>query len=622
MAPLSELDLGKLFSGAPQFFARSEGHYTGAPHPSVAYPWDEALTIRDLTDHSQIDDAAWGCITAWPHITRDVDRGPSASTSEKMAAKRRAHFYPRCREKPNMLSMQGLEKGTMGYQAALELGVSDALKEEQWGFGSLGAKDKVVTEARQAALTSKDGLRRMDETTVLDHLIKNAQRYQEQHQKDKSTCHELFQELFNHVLHLPNRSLTDPYSLPVQIRALLKVLAAPNVWVDFSHVEWRIRLGQILWGTPDQDDQDSVSDGSSITDAEDSKGLHEERYWLLLQILLACELLVRLDAITEGDELPGDVRRSDVYRFERDANASVKWSLHLARAWLENIEITKTRPSGEHETPKGWLANLTQRMTLTSDRPHSKHHDSHKQPKEPFVYVMKGKHWERQVRGLTHFARRLKWPGLETEASRISDNCRAVTEGTPLNTPLATPMSTRTNRTTASSYFTATNADGSVERKPSRRQKVGAALHPAGWLSKSYVSGLMLPGEGLYHFIMSTLIENDVTAMAKLGPMANLCGGFMYQGKSFWSTACVVGRVLAAGKGAVECMGWISSDVMPLGLGDGWVDVDVEDIPGELLCDPGDACSIAVTEAAANSQYNCSILTRTCRGCHTHRQAG
>lgn len=55
----------------------------------------------------------------------------------------------------------------------------------------------------------------------------------------------------------------------------------------------------------------------------------------------------------------------------------------------------------------------------------------------------------------------------------------------------------------------------------------------------------------------------------------------MYSRKSFWSTACVVGRVLAAGKGAVECMGWISSDVTPQGLGDGWLNIDVEDIPGK-----------------------------------------
>ncbi|ROW10572.1 hypothetical protein VMCG_01910 [Cytospora schulzeri] len=571
----------KLFSGAPQFFARAEGHYTGAPHPSVAFPWDEQLPIRDLTDHTQIEDEAWGCITAWPHITRDVHKGPSASATQKVAEKRRAHFYPRCRERPNMLSMQGLEKGTMGYQAALELGVSDALKDEQWGFWSVGAKDKVIVEARQMALTSKDGLRRMDETTVMDHMMKNAQRYQEKHNRDKASCHEMFQELFSQILHQPTRAFTDPYSLAVQITAILKVLAAPNVWVDFSHVEWRIRLGQVLWGTP-EDGEDSVSDGASITGAEDTPGLHEERYWLLLQILLACELLVRLDAITEGDELPGDVKRSDIYRFEKDANCSVKWSLHLARVWLENIEITKTKVSGTREDdtppPKGWLANFTEKMSLTTDRPHSRHHESHK---DHYIYVMKGKYWERQVRGLTHFARRLKWPEFEAESSQITDNCRAVTEGTPLNSPVATPMSARTNRTT-STYFSATNKTTSSDRRMSRRPKVGAALHPAGWLSKSYVSGLMLPGEGLYHFIMSTLIENDTAAMTSLGPMANLCGGFVYRGKSFWSTACVVGRVLAAGKGAVECMGWISSDVTPRGLSDSWLDVDVEDIPEDV----------------------------------------
>jgi hypothetical protein len=37
-----------------------------------------------------------------------------------------------------------------------------------------------------------------------------------------------------------------------------------------------------------------------------------------------------------------------------------------------------------------------------------------------------------------------------------------------------------------------------------------------------------------------------------------------------------VGRVLAAGKGATECMGWISSGVVPQGIGEGWVDIEVE----------------------------------------------
>ncbi|CAN8100644.1 unnamed protein product [Discula destructiva] len=581
MATLSNLDIEKLFSGAPQYFDRSEGHFTGAPHPSIAFPWDEALAIRDLTDHTQVEDEAWSCITAWPHITRDVRRGPSASATRKVAERRRAHFYPRCRERPSMLSMQGLEKGTIGFQAALELGVSDALQEEQWGFSSLGAKDRIVVEARKSLIISKDGLRRLDETSVLDHLMKNTARYQlQKHQKDRNSCHELYKELFTQILHPPK--FTDPYSLSVQVLHLVKVLATPNVWIDFSRVEWRIRLGQILWGTADEDG-DSISDGASIADAEDAKGLHEERYWLLLQILLACELLVRLDAITEGDEIPENVKPGEIHKFERDANPAVKWSLHLARAWLENIDMAKAQPSadGETEQPRGWLANLTHKMAHTSDRPHSRHHEKHQDHhKQPPIYVMKGRYWERQVRGLTHFARRLKWPEIDAQSPLIIDNCRAVTEGTPLNTPFETPFTSFSVKSADSSYFTMKKAAQS--RKQSRRQKVGAALHPCGWLSKSYVSGLMLPGEGINHFMMSTLLENDIGAMRKLGPLANLCGGFVYSGKSFWSTACVVGRVLAAGKGAVECMGWISSDVLPRGLGDGWVNIDSENIPEDV----------------------------------------
>lgn len=144
MTTLSESDIEKLFSGAPQYFARSEGHNTGAPHPSVAFPWDEEVEIRDLTDHIQVEDQAWRCMTAWPHITRGVRR--DSNVTKGAAERARAHFYPRCRERPNMLSMLGLEKGTVGYQAALEMSVSDSLQEEQYGFGSLGLKSHSVLD--------------------------------------------------------------------------------------------------------------------------------------------------------------------------------------------------------------------------------------------------------------------------------------------------------------------------------------------------------------------------------------------------------------------------------------------------------------------------------------------
>ncbi|KAM7208857.1 hypothetical protein V8F20_000735 [Naviculisporaceae sp. PSN 640] len=569
MATLTESELEKLFSGAPQYFCRSEGHYTGAPHPSVAFPWDEKLEIRDLTDHTQIEDRAWTRVTAWPHITRDVqgDRSKAKKASEE---KRRAHFYPRCRERPNMLSMGGLEKGSMGYQAFLELGVADALQEEQLGFESMGSRTPIVVEQRQKMLTSKDGLRHMEENLILEQLIKNGRRYSEQHLRERRVTSELYNELFLQILHPPTKVLDhrDPYSLTVQISALVKVLAAPNMWIDFSHVEWRIRLGQLLWGHPTEDE---VDDGMSTKTTDSATEIFEERYWLLLQILLGCELLIRLDAITEGDELGIEsIRPSEIHRFEKDANRSVKWTLHLARAWLENIEVIKTETVEDTQPePTGWLATLTKRMSI------SRGHESHNHHRSGPLYAIKGKHVQRQVDGLTHFARKLRWPDVDFEPSKISDNCRSVTEGAPLNTPLASPLSRADSH--RSSYFGDANSDRKVKHVPARRRKISAALHPSGWLSKSYVSGLMLPGEGLSHFLMSTLLENDPDAMERLGPMANLCGGFIYSGKSFWSTSCIVGRVLAAGKGSAECMGWISSDITPRGLGDGWVDIKVEE---------------------------------------------
>jgi hypothetical protein len=136
-------------------------------------------------------------------------------------------------------------------------------------------------------------------------------------------------------------------------------------------------------------------------------------------------------------------------------------------------------------------------------------------------------------------------------------------------------MSMATGR--SSSYFSSRRPK--TKRGLSSHKNVSAIIHPAGWLSNSYISGLILPGEGLSHFLISTLLENDDEAIARLGVEANLYGGFMFRYKSFWSTACIIGKVLAAGKGASECMGWVSSDVLPRGVGEGWVDIDVEPPP-------------------------------------------
>jgi hypothetical protein len=586
MSSLSAPDIEKLFSGAPQFFSRSEGHGTGAPHPSVAFPWDEGLDIRDLTDHAQIEDEAWRCATAWPTVTRDPNRKSIDLAEKSPMVKKRPHFYPRTRERPNMLSMQGLEKGTVGYQAALELAVADALQEEQWGFNSLGGNAQPITDQRKAMLTSKEGLRQLDETAILEHLSKSSTRYSEKHARDRKSVTQLHGELFREILYPPSRVLnpSDPYGISAQIQALLKVLAAPNVWVDFSHVEWRIRLGQILWGSPAQDD---VDDGSSIQASDSATDLLEERYWLLLHILIACELLIRLDIITEEDELGGaNVTQSDIHKFDKEASQPVKWALHVARIWLENIELVKKEEGVEQTVKLGkratWLATLSRTLSVNTPRDDSgKSHQGHFHHRgRSDQYIMRGKHVERQIEGLLHFAEALKWPDMDVGPTSISANCRAVTEGTPITTPIATPGTSDGRR---GSYFENVRKEVPLERTISRRKKVTAAFRRSGWLTKSYISGFMLPGEGISHFLMSSLLENDPQALRRLGAMANLCGGFVYSGKSFWSTASVVGRVLAAGRGAAVCMGWVSSEVVPEGVKDGWINVETEDIAGEFV---------------------------------------
>ena len=576
MATLSDAEIEKLFSGAPQFFARSQGQGTGAPHPSVAFPWDEELIIRDLTDHTQIENDAWGSITASPRI---ILRDPISATSP--TGRKRPHFNARCHERPNMLSMQGLEKGTLGYQAALELSVADTLLEGQYGFDSLGSKSQVIVEQRQKLITSQDGLRHLDDAAVMEQLLRVEQRYHAGLDGLRMKTKDLYNELFLKVLHPPTRVIdhNDPYSLAVQIHALVKVLAAYNSWIDFSRVEWRIRLGQILWGFPLDDE---LEDGSAINDGADTEARNEERYWLLLQILLACELLIRLDAITEGEEYGTQrLKASEVHRFEKEANASVKWSLLLARAWLENITIIKTKAAPEEPpSPKGWLTALTTKMHLRHEHMIGSYHTDHTQYRHntqaEHVYSIKGKYNERQVFGLTQFARKLRWPDVEAYVFRVNDQAPDLSKPTPINS------SCQVSDRRRSTYFDDRRQYIDSRKVPGRRRKLGAALHASGWLSKSYIAGLLLPGEALSHYLMASLVENDPEAMERLGPLASLCGGFMYKGKSFWSTACIVGRVLAAGRGSVECMGWISSDVIPSGHDEGWVDIDVKNINGKV----------------------------------------
>lgn len=550
ISPISLDDLHKLFSGAPQFFVRSEGHHTGAPHPLVAFPWDVNLQVQDLCDHVPIRDEAWGCVTAWRHITLQVSQNPDAAKEHHI--KQRPCFVPRCRERPNMLSMQGTERGTIGYEAALEMGVADASQEEV-----SDETPETISERRRKLLIDKDGLRPLTDSILIDRLISISETYYEDSNKHRLTV-ELYSELFTQFLYPPTRvtDSQDPYSLQVQIEALIHVLAVPHVWVNFGLVEWRIRLGQILWGFPPEPDvSDEVTVNNELTYEPDT-----QKYWLLLQILLSCELLLRLDAISKNiDDGLEEPKPPELFRFEKEAKTSVKWSLILARRWLENIRIVKMDQEIAISTKAApsWLATLTgtsENKTTPIER----------------INVVKfhGRNQTRQLYGLLHFARILKWPNLAAIAAKVSSNGITISDSSQTTPVTGTPLSMSTQR--SSSYFPSQRPG--AQRGLSNQRIKSAIIHPAGWLSNSYISGLVLPGEGLSHFLISTLLEHDEEAVDKLGDEAILYGGFVYAGRSFWSTACIIGRVLAAGKGASECMGWVSSDVVPQGSGgDRWV---------------------------------------------------
>ncbi|PHH71208.1 hypothetical protein CDD80_5434 [Ophiocordyceps camponoti-rufipedis] len=550
MAALSEADLERLFSGAPQFFARSESYFHGPPHPSVAFPLDEELEIRDLTDHAPIGHGAWSGLTAWPHLPRAVAGGRSQSG--------RAHFHVRCRERPNMLSTQGLERGTVGYQAALELATADALDENQSALRYVDVRSAVraVVEARRSIVSEVGCLRALPESELLDRLRRNGElhRANDLRSRPPADSHgDLFGALLRPVGSVIDK--TDPYSLANQVVALLRCLGSPYVWIDFGRVEWRLRIGQVLW----------ARDSGHGDDNDDVDQCADERYWLLLQILVASELLLRLDAITDRVEYgSGSIKVLDVAYFERGATPAVKWSLLLARAWLENIEIVGEEEDMPPSPISDRLASPIMDATTLE----------HKGPIRTLLHhTIRARQGQRQVDGLIYFAKRLHWPGIEKHAAAISHSAHRAVDDTPAPSRSSTPPSPPAEYHGAwdLSYSPLDVSHGAQ----TRRRRPVMALHESGWLTRSYVSGLVLPGDVMCHLLMATLLENDGSALARLGPLANLSSGFVYSGKSFWSTSCVVGRVLAAGEGVAECMGWISTDVIPQGKGDGWIGIEV-----------------------------------------------
>lgn len=75
----------------------------------------------------------------------------------------------------------------------------------------------------------------------------------------------------------------------------------------------------------------------------------------------------------------------------------------------------------------------------------------------------------------------------------------------------------------------------------------------------SWFSGVVLPGYTMPWLIMNTLIDCDRGAGKRLERLSHNCrnSGFQYRANTYWSSECIVGKVLGAARGVNQIAGWI-----------------------------------------------------------------
>jgi hypothetical protein len=578
---LTEDVLQQLFSGAPQFSATS---VEGQLRPSVSFPWDFVLKTRDVSDSKPISHAAYSGVTLYQHLPfPDVTVVPQRNSMT---------YDLEITERPCMLAATGNEPGTVGLAFYLQEPEADILNLQVNEHKPEEVFENFSNFELLESQPEKLGIRKLDSTSVAERLAELSTIYEFAEENDRafnilnrSSSGELYTALFGKVLIPPkyDSSTTDPTGLKVQIEALIRTLNLKRVWYDFSNVEWRIRVGQLLFtvNTPDTAD-------SQLSNPED--GL-SERDVVLLQLLLSCELYTRLEAVatlgTQEVKTELKLTADEVLDFRRLESCKTKWDLVLARRFLKNVDAktymrSKFVLQNQKTLARSLLGMPEWESTVKVDQ---------------LDIAFWPRRQDLQLKGLFHFAEALDWPdrtaleehllgALASDQGDAQGGTSPSIYATPLSTPGAlTPRSYRSNR--ESGYFGVAGS-ASPEMTPRVFQlqppsifdlEASVAVHDGnskpsigGWLTRSYLTGLIMPGEAIYHLLISAMLENDAEAIAVLGDNANLYGGFVYKGRSFWSKSSILGRVLACSDKSRECMGWISSSILPVNFDVGWID--------------------------------------------------
>ena len=572
--PLTEEELFVMFEGAP-CFSVLDGNQEYRPQV-VLHGGSTGSNPTYSPDHKPLEHETFSSCTLGVDEVQESELIPF--TSHLQINSRRTGAGDPILEIPSMLSAIGMEPGTVGLEHFLQLPIAD----------SLAAPNEAETFERRPLLTidpEELGLHEFDLVKLVNRLTDARDIYKSLTRDEKtigapagSTISELGESLFTNLLvpslETPRGEDGPDFSLETQIDALQEILETKGLWHDFTLVEWRIRIGQLLWTESD------VVDGSWPL-----QNL-SERDVFILQVTLAAELLVRLKLLQARGHTIADSTPAVAYIQPR--SLKVQWDLLLAETFLANLRVSASLGlDDEQEDVRTSFFSAVSFLT-SEDGPQDL-------PARPVFQPMNE---DRQIAGLMAFAEALRWPHADSVLNQLRPG--KDTEGGERPVSMVSTYATPLNSSrlldiddvpgTRSSYFGAMSQHNQQRPGSSRMttaqsiQLQASANEPdgfnvGGWLSRSWLAGLVLPGEPSSHFLMSTLLENSPEAINALGDSANLYGGFVYDGKTFWSKSSCVGRVMAASSGATECMGWISSPGAPSDCPTGWVDVKVGDYP-------------------------------------------
>ncbi|KAJ5787853.1 hypothetical protein N7457_002843 [Penicillium paradoxum] len=640
---LTKKETKALLSGAPHFLLEKGKH--GRWYPQVIFPWDEQNPIiQHMWDRKPLPHASFTLSTLHAHLPIPDDWVCKGGVPiqlpdwRRTGAINRATFDVGVFEVPNMLSNNGKEPGTIGFRHFLELAVADAVKYtgpekprqapymqqvstmgateaydlmegynkpySQCQSGAVFDRHRLICEGPEAwkrigvrDINLQSLVQRLEHLRRLRHemLTEGSTRTIVDHENPR----ELHDNLHSRFLH-PHPPVDDiieghAESIKSQIKTLAIVLATPGAWINFSLPEWRFRAGQILWEASLHGDGDCLDPRSGNEkmprDVVIKSGM--ERKWFLIQLLLSAELLLRLDAFIRigmlHDPHGGHITIQELHQFDKLREGKLNWDLIVVRRFLNSLNITC--PS-----PQPGLSPVNSRSKSSGSKTPEKPHrfallDSLTRRNSPpaadlqsaWDCQLSSTHVRQQLEGLYVFAENIGWPKLaalkETMRLKLED------PGNPVLPALV--VDDRWGKEKISKELSLAKED-MYTRDPCRRCVKLCAGHPRskslGWISRSWLSGFVIPGEGTSHLLMATLLENDPDALERLGSIANLYGGFVYEGRSWWSKACVVGRVLSSATGAKTCMGWISSDMIPRDATTretferGWLELPVEEV--------------------------------------------